>query len=453
MSLNSILSTAASGLRAHQRMVETASHNIANAATEGFSRQRVRLDAAPPLRTPNGLVGRGVLDSGVERTRDTFLDAQLRAENGALGYQKRTAAALTQVEGLLGELGEAGLGTQLDDFFNAWNDLASDPVSVATRSSARQASLHLAYAFRVISSRLTQVGADAQGKLQPGVDEINRLAASIAELNIDIVANSANGGAPDLEDRRDLALDRLSQLVQVQAIREPDNSMTLVAGGFVLADRSRSITLELKIVGVGYGAGFVGAPNPIDFRSGEVKALADFTQRTIPSIIGQLDQLAASVVARVNAIYTAGQTTGGVGGVPIFDPAGTTAATMAVSAPLEADLANLVTGTTAAPGDATIALQIARLRTENQSTLGDRAFGEFTSSIAFGVGQGVRNAEDAVTAQEALVGQIAAKRSSVQDVSIDEEMVSLLKSQQSYAAAAKVITTADQMMQAILQMV
>lgn len=453
MSLNSILSIASSALSSHQRVVETASHNIANAGTAGYSRQRVRLEPAYPLRSPNGLVGRGASAEGIERTRDTFLDAQLRAESGALGYHRTTSSALGQVEGVMGELGPGGMGAQLDRFFDAFNDLANDPVSVATRSTARQTASDLAFAFRTTSSRIQQVGADAQAKLTESVEEVNRLAAQVAELNVDIVANSANGGAPDLEDRRDLAIDRLSQLMQVQVIRESDNAVTVVAGGFVLADRSRSNALEVKSAGAGLGAGFVGAPNPIDFKSGEIKAFADFTQRTIPGVVAQLDQLAASIVTRVNAIYTTGQTTTGIAGAPLFDPAGITATTMMLNPALTADLGTLVTGTTTAPGDSALALQIARLRTENQSTLGDRAFGEFVSTIAFGVGQGIKNAEDAVTAQEALVGQITDRRSSVQDVSIDEEMVSLLKSQQAYSAAAKVVTTADQMMQAILQMV
>lgn len=453
MSLNSILSTAKSGLTAHQRTVETASHNIANAGTPGYTRQRVRLEPATPLRTPDGLVGRGVIAEGIERTRDTFLDAQLRAESGALGYQRTTLTSLQQVEGVLGELGPAGIGTQLDRFFDAFNDLAANPVSIATRSSARQAAGDLAFALRTTASRILEVGADAQAKLQERVTEVNRLSAEIAQLNVDIVANSSNGGAPDLEDRRDVALDRLGQLVKLQVIREPDNSATVVAGGFVLADRSRSNPLEVKVAGAGFGAGFVGMPNPVDFGSGELKAFSDFSQRTVPGVIAQLDQLAANVVTRLNALHSAGQTTAGTTGVALFDPAGTTAGTIQLSAAVSGNLANLVTGSTLAPGDATVALQIARVRTENQSTLGNRTFGEFATSVAFDVGQGARKAEDAVTAQEALVGQIGGRRSSVSDVSIDEEMVSLLKSQQAYAAAAKVITTADQMMQAILQMV
>lgn len=454
MSLASILSIAQSGLMASQRQVNTASHNIANASTPGYSRQRVELSAAEPLRTPDGTVGRGV-DSGlITRARSTFLDAQFRTENGGFGQQNATKELMGQVEGVLGDLTDSNLATSLDNFYDALGDLAGDPSSVTTRTMARQATADLASQFQSLHERISAVGDTALARMQDATSQVNALTSQIADLNRQIVSARANGSAPDLEDRRDLAIDNLSQLVAVRTVASPDGAVSVLAGGVVLADLAHAESLTVRSVpGGGYGVGLTSGTGVISPQAGELKAIGDFTQTQLPGVLAQLDTLAGAVVARANALHQAGQTQGGVTGVPLFDPAGTTASTIAVSAQVQSSLANLVTGATPAAGDGSVALQLSQLRTEAQAGIGGRTFGEFYAGVASGVATTVSSANDRATAQDALIQQIVTQRSSIQDVSTDEEMITLMKAQQAFGAAAKVITTADQMMQTILQMV
>lgn len=451
MSLFSILSTARSGLLAHQATVETASHNIANVATEGYSRQRVRLAAATPLRTPDGQIGRGVQIQGVERTRSAFLDAALRTELSRSGEFDATAEQLSQIEGVMGDLGPGGLGATIDRFFDAFSDLAANPPGIPFRTAARQATVDLVNGFRNLYARTSDIGARVQERLQAAVTEVNQLTAEIADLNVKI--QSGNGEIPDLGDARDLALEKLSKLVDTKVVEGRQGSVTVLIGGTVVADLGQSSPLELKTDGVRFGIGRADFPGMITLRGGEVRGLSQVLSTDLPGMQGKLNDLAASIVGRVNALHAAGQTNAGTTGVNLFDPAGTTAATIGLSTDVQTSIANLVTGTTDAPGDNTVALQISRVRTENQVTLGGRSFGGFYESIVLDVSGAIKTATDGVTAQEALVGQIRAQRASVKDVSQDEEMLTLIKAQQSYSAAAKVVTTADQMMQAILQMV
>lgn len=454
MSLGSILSTAKSGLLAQQKLVDTASHNIANASTDGYTRQRVRLEVEEPLRTPQGLVGRGVIASTVERVRSTFLDDQFRTETGTLGQQSATKDLMTQVGAIMGDLEAGSLSAGLDAFYNSFADLSADPSSLTARTLARQSADDLARQFNSLDSRIADIRGSAIEQLSTNVTEINRLTAQISDLNRQVVASFRGGAAPDLEDKRDQAIDALSKLVQVRTIRDDRGGATVLMGDFVVADLARSETVSLTAQSDGsYALNLDGGAVGIDPKGGEVAGLLGVVNTAIPGVTAQLDTLAGAIVTRANALHSAGVTGAGTTGIPLFDPAGTTAGTMALSTQVSGNLANLVTGATTAAGDGSVALQLSQLRTETQAGLSNRTFGEFYVGITSSVATQANAAATRVTAQEALVSNITTQKSSVSGVSIDEEMVMLLKAQQAYAAAAKVISTANEMMASVLQMI
>ena len=133
MSLNSILSIARSALAMQQRSVDVTSHNIANAGTEGYRRQRLELSAEDPLRTAQGTIGRGVTADGVTRARDQFLDTSFRQESRLLGRFDTTNQLLSGVETIFDDSNGNGLGSGLDALLAAFGDLANDPSSASAR--------------------------------------------------------------------------------------------------------------------------------------------------------------------------------------------------------------------------------------------------------------------------------------------------------------------------------
>ncbi len=450
--LGGIFSIARTALLAQQKAASTASHNIANASTEGYTRQRLSLSAMTPLRTPDGMVGRGV-DSGLtERVRSTFLDASWRREAGGLGDSQTTSDLLGRVGGVFDDLGENGVGSALDEFLGSWSDLARDPTSVTARGQVRQSAGILAQRLQATSGRLDEIAAGARGELQDAVAQFNQLTREITDLNRQIVA-AGPGGAPDLADRRDTAIDQLSKLAAVRVYPQADGSVNVVAGSNLVADGSTAQQLEVVPSGAGYAVRVTGTTQVVDMQGGSIAALARFTTTTLPGIKGQLDALASAVVTTVNAIHRTGQTPTGVGNLDFFDPAGTTAATIAVSSSVQASLANIVTGTTTNAGDGGLALQLGQLRTTKLAVTGNQTLAEAYTAILSGVSLQGRDADARATAQQALVDNVQQQRQSVAGVNADEELVNLTRAQQAYAAATKIVTTADEMLQSLINMV
>jgi flagellar hook-associated protein 1 FlgK len=454
MSLTSILSIARSALVLQQRAMDVTSHNIANAGTDGYRRQRLELTTADPLRTPQGTIGRGVRSEGNSRARDRYLDTSFRQESGLQGRYGTMSDILGDIEGVFDESGGTGLATGLDDLLDAFSDLANDPSSITARSQVQSSAQALIRQFNGAANRLASAEADVQSRMQAAIGQVNSYAGEIADLNRQIVAAAKGVSAPDLEDRRDLLIDQLSQVADVQVVEHTDHSVGVIAGGALLVDGAQHSSLELRSLPAGgFGVGVTGTGAALSLRSGQLKALSDLSSSTIPGIRKQLDGFAAAVVTEVNAIHRTGKTVAGAGNTDFFDPAGLTASSMALTATVRQNPAAVAAGTTGSPGDASVALRLAALRTGGVASAGGQTLSEMYNGVVTSVATLSQAAQRGAASQDTMVANVTAQRSSVSDVSIDEEMVSLIQGQQAFAAASKIVSAADQMIQSLLDMV
>lgn len=221
-----MLGIGVSGLQAYQRALNTVSHNISNANTEGYSRQRVELDARLPTPTGAGFIGQGVSISSVTRMFDQFLVDQVRvntSQNGRLEIYDQFAA---QVDNLMADP-DAGLTPTLQEFFASVQSLSNDPSSIPARQVVLSQAESLTDRFHFVQGRLEDLQEGVNSQLEVVGAEINSLAQSIAQLNVDIVnAENATGGQPpnDLLDERDLQIQQMAELVSVSVV-EQDNGM------------------------------------------------------------------------------------------------------------------------------------------------------------------------------------------------------------------------------------
>ena len=454
MSLTSILSIARSALAMQQKSVDVAANNIANASTEGYRRQRLELTEADPLRTPEGTLGRGVTSAGIQRARDEFLDAGFRRESGLLGRFDTTRQLLSNVEGVLDESAGSGLASGLDALLDSFSDLANDPSSSSARSLVRQNAENLVQQFRSTSDRIALVGQDVLQRMQGAVSEVNQFAVEIADLNRQIASAAKGVSAPDLEDQRDALIDKLSGLIDVRVVEHPNRTVGVIAGGALLVDGAQHSSMEVRSAASGgYGLGVPGTGSLITLGGGSLKGLSDLSVFTLPSIQAQLDRFASAVVTEVNAVHRTGTTAAGGANTDFFDPTGLTASSIAVASPIRISTDAIATGTTGSPGDGSVALKLSQLRTTPAASAGGQTLGEFYAGVVTTVGVLTRAAEQGTASQDALVANVKSQRSSVSEVSIDEEMVSLIKGQQAFAAASKIVAAADEMMQSILNMV
>lgn len=453
MSLINLLSIARSALLAQQRAMDVTGHNVANASTPGYSRQQLELEAATPLITADGAIGRGVSEAGVLRVRDTFLDAAYRRSAGKFGQSGTSFDVLSQVESVLHEPSDTGLVSALDGMFHAFSDLANDPTGTSSRTLLREAAQGLVNQLHDMHDQLGQLAQETYGRMNDQITQVNQLSSQIAALNGQIVtAGGASGQAPDLEDHRDQLIDQLSGLVGVQVVQRPDGTVGVIAGTTTLVDGTNSTALAVQPVGGGFGVGLASGGGLIDPRSGSLKSLADLSTQSFPALSAGLDQFTAALVNEVNSVHVNGFTLSGSTGINFFDPAGVTAGNIALSADVLASTDNIAAAGNNTPGDNAQALKMAQCDTVGIAALGGQTMRGFYTGIATSLGVQVQSASQDQATNQTMMDQADAQRQSVSGVSIDDEMVGLIGQQQAYSAAARLVTTADQMMQELITM-
>lgn len=227
-----LLRTSLSGLLASQRAISTTGHNIANANTDGYSRQRIELAARQASPYGNGFIGNGVDTVTVRRTFDQFAVDQLRSQQVELGRLEAFSGLAGQVDNILGDP-NTGIATSLRSFFGAWQDVANDPASLSARQLLVAQVGTLADRFRQTSLRLDALEENANDQIRATVGQVNSIAASIARLNTDIeLAGNGAGGQPpnDLLDTRDHLLDQLSKLVGISTVVQDNGAVNVFVG-------------------------------------------------------------------------------------------------------------------------------------------------------------------------------------------------------------------------------
>jgi flagellar hook-associated protein 1 FlgK len=224
--------------------------------------------------------------------------------------------------------------------------------------------------------------------------------------------------------------------------------MSLVTG-----TSSQAIQMQsLPGGGFGFGPGPGGAGSTAGM-TGTLVALSQLTSTTLPDYLSRLDDLAEAVVTQVNTLHRTGITAGGNTGVDFFDPAGTTAASISLSAAVQGSTDEIAAGTSGATGDGGLARQLGGLASQRLAALGNETFSGYYSLFVARVGGAVRNATESHATAETLANQASAWRESVSGVSIEEEMVNLVSQQEAYGAAARLVNVADQMVQDVLGLI
>lgn len=454
MAISVGLNSAMRALFAQQQAMDAVAHNVANVNTPGYSRQRVRLAQAGPAAASG--VGGGVEFRGIERLRDRFVDIQTRTESGtAHDYQAR-ATSLAAVEATLGESGPGGIQDAMEQFFNAWRDLANAPEQSATRAGVVQAGETFALATGRIARSLSALRLDADSRIANAVAEVNSIAGRLASLNGRILETRATGSpASDLTDERDLMLDRLSQLVDIHTVENAPGNVDVFVGGRSLVTGLNAEQIDLvhdPLDGNLYDLQWRQDGSAALVRAGEIGGLLHQRDVDLPGRTASLDALVGQIASDVNAAHAAGYALDGVTtGIAFFT--GTTAAILNVDAAILAN-PSLVAAATAAGsvGDGRNALAIAGLQQALSMNGGTEDYSAYLSGVVTSVGVATRDAEWLVDSQEMRLRHLESVRQAASGVNLDEEMVSMVQYQRGYEAAARIIRAIDDMLDNLLRL-
>jgi len=319
-----MLATGLSSLRAMQRALDTTAHNIANVSTPGYTRQTVDFAARKPDAFGNNWIGTGVNTDSVRRVYDQFVSQQVRTSSGSLARLEAFASQAERLDDLLGNTTN-GLGTTLQSFTDAINEVSSTPSSISARQVLIAEANALSQRLKTYDTRLREMSEGVDTQLTAAASEINVISEGIARLNGDIaVAVQNTGQAPnDLLDQRDALIDELSTKVSVSTVAEGDSSINVFIGNgqpLVLGTTASRVTTATDTVdperlrlALQTPAGNVDISRSVS--GGSLGGLLDFRREMLDPARNELGRISLAVANQVNAQHREGMDlTGALGG-------------------------------------------------------------------------------------------------------------------------------------------
>ncbi len=460
--LNAALYIGRDALMTQQLAISVTGQNIANVNTTGYSRQRVILESKV-IDSAQGPIGAGVIDKGIERSYDQFLNAHIRDEIQQKGTWQAENQAMQQTEIIFDEASGDGLSQHMSQFWDSWQDLTLNPSGYAERKALATASEDLASNFQEKYQYLDQIQEDMDDSIAAATDEINSLASNISDLNDKIVQMEMNGSsANDFRDQRDVLINQLSEKINFTTSEDSQGRVTLTLGDGNALVGSPAFGKLTTVVNATTGYRDIvwdSAPATAindNITAGNLSGWMNVRDSIVPEYKDQLDTLAGQIIDQVNAVHAAGQDLDGSPGIDFFS--GNSASTIQVNQAVLDDVNKIAAaGGTVSPdlirGDNTQALAMADLQNTLTMDGGSATFDTYYNTLISGVGSDVQNASMNLDHHSATVEQMENYRESVSGVSLDEEMVNLVKFQQGYSAAAKLIDTVSQMMDTVINMV
>ena len=336
--MTDLVSVASNAVSSYQRALGTISNNIANVATDGYSRQEVVLHANPVAKVGNTYMGTGVTVDRLQRQYDTFVESNLRSSNSDLLSQEPMVNYANRVIDIMGGP-SMGLSSALDQFFGSARNLSADPASSVLRGSFVRDAENLATRFGQLSGQLDLVQSETDQLVDSHVSEMNTTIQQLAEINIQLTKQkNASNQPPDLLDQRDKLLKDLSGYARINTFFQQNGSVTVSLGPSITRDVVVDGIKSFRI-GTSFSAASpekvalvidpYGDASPLtSLTSGKLSGLMSFREQVLGSSRSALNVLANSVVKEVNAMHEGGIDAYGNKGVALFtiDAADTAAA-------------------------------------------------------------------------------------------------------------------------------
>lgn len=463
------LNNATKGLLVQQSALQTTSHNISNANTEGYSRQKVTMVADNPYTLGGiGQLGTGVRIASIDRIVDPYVNNQLRNENSSLEMYSQKSDVLGQLEGIFNEPSTTGLNNNLSKVFASWTYLGSNPELATAKTMVAQNSETFTDTLHHMSNQIDNLHAGTVQDIKKNVLDFNSKVTQLDSLNKQIFNMTSQGQAPnDLLDQQDKILSELSGIAGVEATYDKFNRVSVSIGGQpVLTEKSIA---ELSVAKDPVGQLTVN-DKTVDITSGTIKG----SQEALVEIDVKkqdLNELAYTFATAVNKVHSDGGK-----GTDFFDLSetvdGNYAASIQVNKEILNDVSKINAGKnieTVVGGDGTRAQAIAALQNTkldystnplelkyNETTMtidnqpgGSTVAGAYNDSVTQ-MGIVKQQSDNMVDSQGSLVSLLEARRDSVSGVSINEEVTNTITYQSAFEANSRIISVVSEMLDTLI---
>ena len=326
--MSNIFDVGSSALNSLQRAISTTGNNIANANTDGYSRQEVEFASRTPNRIGGITLGTGVEVSSIERAYDQFLTQDVQARTSSSGYYSLYSTTAGQIDNLMADPATS-ISSAMDQFFASMEAVANSPTSQPERQVMLSQAQTLATRFNYVDARLSELAENMNEQMDVFVLDINQHTQDIAQLNQQIARlERTPGGSPnDLLDQRDRAIESLSKLVRVDTRQQDDGSINVfTASGHRLVSQSGAETLRLSSAPQPDGPVrlYISAPGGADTEitnvslGGELGAAVDVSKNVIDRARRDIGLLAVGLTETFNTQHKAGDTLNQVAGAEFF---------------------------------------------------------------------------------------------------------------------------------------
>lgn len=446
MSISRIYEATKRSLLTQQAAINTTARNIANVNTPGYTRRRI--DMSRLTLGFSGMDGASAM-----RIQNRFVESQLWYEKQELGKQSMNEMLLQQVEGTFGEPSDSGLSNIMSEYWNSWSNLASNPESISARTLVKDKGVLLANTFNRLDKNLKNLQQQVGQEIQQKVSEINNIVHQVEMINEQIGAHGSN----DLLDQRDLLIHQLASKIDIQVNESSNGSLAIASGGHILISGGYANQLRVDKTQLSNGVfnidiKMVNGDNSVNISSGELGGLLEVHNDHVAGYIEKLNTMAISLKDAVNNVQASGYNLSGITGVNFFKDNISGAGDFAVADEILNDPSLIASSAGAdTPGDGSIAQMVTDLQNSNiveGSTLSD-----FYNTLITGIGNQVQEAKFIKDNQERIVEQLSNQQAAVSGVSLDEEMTNLIQYEQAYQAAARMVTTVDELMESVLRMI
>lgn len=441
------LNIGVSGLEVAQQAESVISNNIANANTSGYAVETTNIvegSAFPPNgeTQPVGQIGQGSVVQSVQRQTDSFVNEQDRANMGTQQMAQTHQQVLNQIQSILNEPSSNSMQNAVDQFFQSWQTLSTDPSNTAARQAVISQAQTLGQTFGTITGQLENLQSTLTQTVQGQLGELDNYASQVAQLNQQIVEVQQSGQNPNsLMDQRSTFLDKMAQLANITVTSNSDGSVSVAIPASGTGGSSVSLVNHNVSYSINQSSGITSGAI-----AGNTAGMNDTTQ-----LLGNLNSFLNGFSTQVNNQQAAGYPLNGSSTAPALFTVTTNSGNTYLTVSSGFTTNDVAAASSANnPGDNSNALAMVQLQNNPSGSTGS-TFDQSLSAIVSGIGVEADAVNSSVQTANALAQQSSNLRSSISGVDINTQAAQMIQFQSQYDAAAKFISVFDSMLQTLIQ--